>query len=254
MADDSAPLPSEPTEPVEPEVEAAAEPAAPARPPVPPFKASTFFYTFLMILGLFMIFDTGTRNLVAQGLAYVLNPTIGFGGHYLIASMAAAAVIEMLLQAVAYNLTTDWVKAAKVQKWSGAFRKVQMAAVRSGKKDRVEALKPHQSTLTRLSSEVSMAQLKGMAITWFLLIAMYTWVYLFISGSTTIGPKVSSAVVNLAGTHVDLLAPVAGPITLWFLLFSLYTVPSSLAFRRFFKHYSLARHPQAPASSTTGDA
>ena len=70
----------------------------------------------------------------------------------------------------AFNWATDWFKAAKVQQWGAAFRKVQMAALRSGRKDRVDSLKPHQAKFTQLSSEVSIAQLKGMAITWFLVI------------------------------------------------------------------------------------
>ncbi|MCI4333004.1 MAG: EMC3/TMCO1 family protein [Thermoplasmata archaeon] len=218
------------------ETEADAKPEAPVRPPAPTFKTSTFLLTFLFILGIWMIVDPTTRNGVAMGFGLALAPTIGFGHSYLLVTMFLAAVIEMLLTALAYNWATDWVKAAKVQAWSGAFRKVQLEAVRSGKKDRVEALKPRQAELTKLSGEVSIAQLKGMAVTWFLVIAIYTWVGLFIAGS-------ASAVVNLGGANVSLLAPLHPlPIPLWFLLFTLYTVPLSLVFRRVLKHFALKRH------------
>jgi uncharacterized membrane protein (DUF106 family) len=209
---------------------------APARPPPPTFKTSTFLLTFLFILGIWMIVDPTTRNGVAQGFGLVLAPLIGFGHSYLLATMFAAAAIEMLLTALAYNWATDWVKAAKVQSWSGAFRKVQMEAVRSGKKDRIEALKPRQAELTKLSGEVSIAQLKGMAVTWFLVIAIYTWVGLFIASA-------ASPIVNLGGATVSLMAPLHPlPIPLWFLLFTLYTVPLSLVFRRILKHYALRRY------------
>jgi uncharacterized membrane protein (DUF106 family) len=222
----------------------AAAPAAPVRPPAPAFKLSTFLLTFLFILGLWMIFSPSTRTGVATAFGYGLAPLIGFGHAYLLGTMFLAAVIEMLLTAVAYNVTTDWVKAAKVQSWSAAFRKVQMAAVKSGKKDRVEALKPHQAELTKLSGEVSIAQLKGMAVTWFLVIAIYTWVGLFIASAT-------NPFVSLGGANVDLLAPLHPlPIPVWFLLFTLYTVPLSLVFRRLLKHYALQRYERAHGLAT----
>jgi uncharacterized membrane protein (DUF106 family) len=230
-----------------------AAPATPARPAAPQFKLSTFVFTFLFILGLLMLFDAPERYAVANFLGLGLKPLIGFGGKYLLLTMFLAAVIEMLATALAYNWATDWVKAAKVGKWNAAFRKVQMEALRSGKKDRIEALKPHQQRLTLLSSEVSFAQLKGMAITWFLVIAIYTWVYLFIvqvNGST--GPH-GAAVVSLGGSPVNLLAPLGGIsfIPLWFVIFSLYTIPASIALRRVLKHYWLRRYAaQLPPSGS----
>ena len=220
----------------------------PTRPPPSAFKVSTFLLTFLFILGLWMIFDTSTRTGVADAFGLGLSPLIGFGHSYLLLTMFLAAVIEMLLTALAYNWTTDWVKAAQVQSWSSAFRKVQMAAMKSGKKDRVEALKPHQARLTKLSGEVSIAQLKGMAVTWFLVIAIYTWVGIFIT-------QAASPNVNLGGASVDLLAPLHPlPIPLWFLLFTLYTVPLSLVFRRILKHYALRRYEAQLGLAPSGGA
>ena len=238
------------------EGEATAPPRSSA---LPGFKISTFIYIFLGMLGLLMIIDTSARNMVA-GLFGVgpntyapvlpangpLYYTIGFQSNHLLATMAIAGAIEMLVTALAYNYTTDWIKAAKVQKWSAAFRKVQMEAIRSGKKDRIAALKPHQERLTRLSSEVSIAQFKGMAITWFLLILIYTWIGLLIGAAT-----VTQQTVDLGGTIISLTYKVFGYFPLWFLIFSLYTVPFSLVFRRLLKNYWLRQHltAQRPPSS-----
>jgi uncharacterized membrane protein (DUF106 family) len=239
----------------EPEETAAPEaaPAAPARPPMPTFKFSTFLYVFLGLLGLWMLIDQSARNGIACLLGtYSVAPSspacsvgagplywlIGFQSNYLLATMALAGAIEMLITSVAYNFTTNWIKAAKVQKWSSAFRKVQMAAIRSGKKDRIAALKPHQERLTRLSSEVSIAQFKGMAITYFLLILIYTWVGLVIGAANSVQQTVS-----LGGTQINLFHNISGlPIPWWFLIFSLYTVPFSLVFRRILKHLWLRRY------------
>jgi uncharacterized membrane protein (DUF106 family) len=276
MPTDEEPLPSSTTALATDESEEADEPetgtttaptTAPAR-PAPQFKISTFIYVFLGMLGLLMIIDTAARNGVAgffgvgPGGASLGLPTngplyylIGFSSNHILATMAIAGAIEMLITALAYNYTTDWIKAAKVQKWGAAFRKVQMEAIRSGKKDRIAALKPHQERLTRLSSEVSIAQFKGMAITWFLLILIYTWIGLLIEAAT-----VAQQTVSIGGTSINLYTfKVFNYFPLWFFIFSLYTVPLSLVFRRILKNYWLRRHmersptePGPPAPSAAG--
>jgi uncharacterized membrane protein (DUF106 family) len=260
------PLPSgaDTEEAAEEEPETAAAPAARPRPPPQPFKVSTFVYVFLGFLGLWMLIDTTARNAIAGALGTSgtawgpLYGLIGFQSQYLLVTMALAGAVEMLITAAAYNFTTDWIKAAKVQKWSAAFRKVQMAAIRSGKKDRIAALKPHQERLTRLSSEVSIAQFKGMAITYFLLILIYTWIGLTIAAAPTAAQTI---VVN--GESIGLLNRIVGslPIPWWFLIFSLYTVPFSLVFRRVLKHLWLRRYaaehqipPVGPAAEAVGGA
>jgi uncharacterized membrane protein (DUF106 family) len=266
-AGSDAPLPSaaeEEAEEEELETEIDREDARP-RPASPGFKFSTFLYTFLFLLGILMIFDTSTREGVALAFDRVLSPLIGFGGRYPLLTMFLAAAFEMLLTAVAYNYTTDWIKAARVQKWSAALRKVQMAAMRSGKKDRIAALQVHQQTLARLSTEVSFAQLKGMAITWFLVIALYTWVYIFlvaVTGAVTL-VHAQNTVVQLGAAHFDLAGPTFANFPVlqnWFLVFTLYTVPLSLVFRRLLKHYSLAKYattqlaPPVPPAGRAGEA
>ena len=243
------------------------EPPAPAprpRPPAPTFKFSTFLYVFLGLLGIWMLFDLQARNSIACLLGTyvtpgVIHPTcatgwgplyaaIGFSSSHLFLTMALAAAVEMLITSVAYNYTTDWVKAAKVQKWSSAFRKVQMEAIRSGKKDRIEALKPYQEKLARLSAEVSIAQFKGMAITYFLLILIYTWVGIVIATAST-----TQQTLALDGAWIMLTQKVL-IVPFWFLIFSLYTVPFSLVFRRALKQVWLRRyverHPAPPAPLT----
>jgi uncharacterized membrane protein (DUF106 family) len=259
-ADEAEEEPEETPEAPESAAEAPATPARPARPPAPTFKPSTMILTFLFLLGILMIFDTSTRNQVALLIGYGLVPLIGFAGHYVLLTMFLAAVLEMLLTAVAYNYTTDWVKAARVQKWSSAFRKEQMAALRAGKKDKMEALKTKQQELTRLTSEMSINQLKGMAVTWFLVIAIYTMVGLFVACGTAGSPLppwtcATDNTVNLGGNMISLMHK-EWIVPLWFLIFSLYTIPSSLILRRFLKHYSLRKYaknlePPSPSDATT---
>jgi uncharacterized membrane protein (DUF106 family) len=222
--------------------------AAPARPPAPrpAFKISTFLIVFLGLLGFLMLIETSTRNAIAGALGTsIANPgplyyLIGFGSHYILATMALAGAIEMAVTALAYNYTTDWTKAARVQKWNTTFRKAQMAAVRSGKKDRIAALKPFQERITRLSSEVTIAQFKGMAITYFLLILIYTWVGLVILNATG-----AEQTINLGGSLVNIYTlKIFGYFPLWFLIFSLYTVPASMIFRRVLKHWWLRRYAE----------
>ncbi|MGB6501652.1 MAG: EMC3/TMCO1 family protein [Thermoplasmata archaeon] len=277
MPDEDAPLPSAPaplaTAPVDEdddEEDEDDEPGSPSpspapRPPAPTFKISTMIYVFLGTLGFLMLVDTAARNQLAtlfgvssahSGPLYFL---IGFHSQYLLLTMAIAGAIEMLITSVAYNFTTNWVKAAKVQTWSTAFRKVQMEAIRSGKKDRIEALKPHQERLTRLSGEVSIAQFKGMAITYFLLILIYTWVGLVINPAAIFSGAVDpNPVIALGGASLDLTKHVVYTIPWWFVIFSLYTVPFSLVFRRLLKQMWLRRYSRehrlvlAPGAGAVG--
>jgi uncharacterized membrane protein (DUF106 family) len=224
-------------------------PEAPPTPPPAPrpgFKFSTFIIVFLGFLGLWMLLDTSFRNAIAGGLGVSrsapgpLYYLIGFGSAHILATMALAGAIEMAATAFAYNYTTDWTKAARVQKWNAAFRKVQMAAVRSGKKDRIAALKPFQERITRLSSEVTIAQFKGMAITYFMLILIYTWVGLVIEAATA-----AQQTINLGGTTINMYSEkIFGYFPLWFLVFSLYTVPASMVFRRVLKDWWLRRYAE----------
>ena len=267
---ESAPLPSEPHDDDDDGEDdddgGSPAPAPRPRPPAPVFSWKAFVYVFLGLLGFWMLLDLSARNAIAGSLGTVPGATwfngtpgplydlIGFGSSYLFVTMALAGALEMLITSVAYNVTTDWIKAAKVQKWSSAFRKVQMEAIRSGKKDRIEALKPHQERLARLSGEVSIGQFKGMAITYFLLILIYTWVGLVISHAPA-----AAQLIDLNGSKLYLTQRVipALPIPWWFLLFSVYTVPFSMVFRRFLKHWWLRRYlqehpPGAPASGAAG--
>ena len=241
MADPTeAPLPSEPAGPDDEDDDGDDEPAPVEprpRPPAPPFTFSwtAFIYVFLGMLGIWMLFEPSARNQIAMLLGVSgsspgpLYYAIGFGSAYLLVTMACAGALEMLITSLAYNYTTDWIKAAKVQKWSAAFRKVQMAAIRSGKKDRIEALRPHQERLARLSGEVSIGQFKGMAITYFLLILIYTWVGLVIAAAPA-----SAQAIDLNGSTLHLTGRVVSalPVPWWFLIFSVYTIPFSMVFRR----------------------
>lgn len=230
-------------------------PKGPAPPQLPAFefKPMTMFLTFLFVLGIMMIFLPSVRYGVAGAvLGPVFWPLFGFAGAYPLVTMAIAGVLEMLATALAYNWATDWIKTARFGKWSAAFRKVQMAALRSGKKDRVAALQPYNNQLTALSAEVNIAQLKGMAVTWFLVIAIYSWVYLFLYGcavtpdsSCTVG-RSAVHTVALGGSVLNLTGTV-WIIPVWFVVFTFYTVPFSLLFRRILKHVTLRRHAERPA-------
>ncbi len=221
-------------------------------PPVSPWKSlERFLLIFMGFMGIYMLFDTSARNAVAADIGSLLSPVLGFGGKHVLLTMFLTGVLQMAITAVAYHFTTDWVETARVQKHNQAIRPLYSQAIRSGKKDRVEALKPHMNELQMRQTKVTFSQMKGMVVTWVLIIAIYTWMGLFISSL-----PVPDQYVNMFGSHVSLLAPL-GPVPLWFLVFSLYTLPLNLLFRRYLKHVALSRHLQtleapvaAPAEGT----
>lgn len=169
-----------------------------------------FILFFLGFMGLLMLVDTSTRNQVAAALGYILYPTVGFTGHYLLLTMFIVAGLEMGFSSVAYHFTTDWIATAKVQKHSAAIRPLWNKALRSGKKAHTEALKPFMNELNVLQSKVTINQLKGMVITYVLLIAMYTWVGLFIAGQCPSAAVGSFAPAITAGNAVLLNGSATG--------------------------------------------
>ncbi|EQD73606.1 hypothetical protein B1B_03135 [mine drainage metagenome] len=221
-------------------------------PPVSPWKSlERFLLIFMGFMGIYMLFDTSARNAVAADIGSLLSPVLGFDGKHVLLTMFLTGVLQMAITAVAYHFTTDWVETARVQKHNQAIRPLYSQAIRSGKKNRVEALKPHMNELQMRQTKVTFSQMKGMVVTWVLIIAIYTWMGLFISSL-----PVPDQYVNMFGSHVSLLAPL-GPVPLWFLVFSLYTLPLNLLFRRYLKHVALTRHLQtleapvaAPAEGT----
>ena len=238
-APESEPASEESTSEEETEEESTEEEETSSKPPLPPapeFKLSTFILVFLFLLGIWMLFDQSARNQIAVGIGSLLYPVIGFGGTDPLLTMFLAGVIQMTVSAIAYNFTTDWVESAKVQAHSKAIRPLQMAAIRSGKKHQLEALKPHMDDLSARQSKMMIGQLKGMAVTWFLLIAIYTWVGIFLDG---LNPN-HTAMVILFGTNVNLMG-MAWIMPVWFLVFSMYTLPLNLVLRRFLKHQSLSQ-------------
>ncbi|HXY12079.1 MAG TPA: hypothetical protein VEJ85_01085, partial [Thermoplasmata archaeon] len=87
-------------------------------------------------------------------------------------------------------------------------------------------------------------------------ILIYTWVGLVIGGANSVQQTVALG----TGSTINLASPVVFGIPWWFLIFSLYTVPFSLVFRRFLKHVWLRRYearnrppsPPLPAKEGAG--
>jgi uncharacterized membrane protein (DUF106 family) len=179
------------------------KPSAPEYKP-PQFKFSTFILVFLFFMGLWMLIDQAARNQIADLLGLGLYPAFGFSGRLPLLTMFIIGLLQMTISAIAYNWTTDWVESAKVQQHAKALRPLQMSAMRSGKKQHMEAIKPHMNDLSSRQSKMMIGQLKAMAVTWFLLIAIYTWVGLFlVSGCPQ--PAISPSATSLASTNTFVL-------------------------------------------------
>jgi uncharacterized membrane protein (DUF106 family) len=177
----------------------APKPAVPEYHP-PQFKISTFILVFLFFMGFWMLIDQAARNQIAQLLGLGLYPVFGFSGRYPLLTMFIIGLLQMTISAIAYNWTTDWVESAKVQQHAKALRPLQMSAMRSGKKQHMEAIKPHMNDLSSRQSKMMIGQLKAMAVTWFLLIAIYTWVGLFlVSGCPQ--PAIAPSATSIATSN-----------------------------------------------------
>ena len=99
--------------------------AAPAAKP----KSSMSFVTILsMVAVFFVLFNPGVRNTMGTYAGYVLNPAIGFGGHYPVLTILIAGALLVVATTVVRHFTTDWIDTARMQAHMRHFQKEMMAA------------------------------------------------------------------------------------------------------------------------------
>ena len=206
-------------------------------------------YVFLGTLGFLMLVDTTARN----ELATLFGVSSAHSGplYFLIGFHSRTCSLTMAI--AGRDRDADHVGRLQLHDQLGEGREgpdVEHGVPQGpdggdplGEEGRIEALKPHQERLTRLSGEVSIAQFKGMAITYFLLILIYTWVGLVINPAAIFSGAIDpNPVIALGGASLDLTKHVVYTIPWWFVIFSLYTVPFSLVFRRLLKQMWLRRY------------
>ena len=225
-------------------------------PPRPTFNRQSFTRFIMIFLGLLAIYAIISPE-VGAGFAaiakVVLYPVIGFGGLAPVLTILCAGILTTTVSSVIRDYYTNWVKMARSQKITAAWRKEHMEAMRKGQTTKVEKLKEFQQTIQKDQMEMMTTPYKSMAWTMFLFIVIFTWLRLFVDvdlqnlGNQWIAVPWSSH-VYLNDVYV---------LPAWVLLYSLLAIPFGQIITRVLKYIRFKRRLEqmgVPLRAPPGDA
>ncbi|MFP4000952.1 MAG: DUF106 domain-containing protein [Thermoplasmata archaeon] len=148
----------------------------------PLFSLKRFIYIFLGLSAFLIMLQPDLRNDLGEALGFILYPIIGFDGQYPILTLMLAGSIMITFSTVIRDQLMDWVEMAESQKISSKFRKELMEAKRSNKQSRVKKLEKRQEEMNEMSMKSFKPQLKAMAVTMFVILIIFGWIWQFIGG------------------------------------------------------------------------
>jgi uncharacterized membrane protein (DUF106 family) len=195
-----------------------------------------FIMIFLVILVVMMLFDPNLRMGFASAVGVVMEPLVGFGGAYPVWTLFCAGIIMTVFSGIVRHFFVDWVEMARVQSILKAFNKERLDALRSNNVAKQKALQAKQPEIMQLNMKNMKSQLKTMAVTMFVIIAVFTWIWLFIE---SLPNKTFSAPWALDAQFTD-----AFILPYWIILYAGISIPIGQLAQRLLKHYSFKKRLQ----------
>lgn len=145
----------------------------------PPSGGSGMTWMFVMLLMMFIVLSPGVRNALGAGMAYVMDPLVGFGGVYPLWSILLGSLVIVVISQVIRHLMTDWVHLAKDQRYMTAFNKELTEARKSGNAQRMQKLMEMQPQVMMRQMDVQAQTMKPTVFTMVVFVAFITWIYVF---------------------------------------------------------------------------
>ena len=145
----------------------------------PPSGGSGMTWMFVMLLMMFIVLSPGVRNALGAGMAYVMDPLVGFGGLYPLWSILLGSLVIVVISQVIRHLMTDWVHLAKDQRYMTAFNKELTEARKSGNAQRMQKLMEMQPQVMMRQMDVQAQTMKPTVFTMVVFVAFITWIYVF---------------------------------------------------------------------------
>lgn len=139
-----------------------------------------FLMIFMFMLALLVVFDPSLRSAMGNAVGYIFWPTISFGNRYPIWTIFFCGIITVTLSTTIRHYFIDWVETAKAQKQMSAFSKEFRKAQLSNNTYKIKKLTEMQPEIMAKQSKLMMSQMKPMGFTMVIIIAIFTWLWLFI--------------------------------------------------------------------------
>ncbi len=195
----------------------------------------------MMLLMVLIMADPSLSSALGSGMALLLNPTIGFGGHLPVVSILLAGAITGVLSTGLRHWSTDYIALERGRVLQRTFQKELMDARAKRDVDRVERLRRAQPFMMSHTMSAQYATMKPAIGTMVVALAVYGWMIVFLRF------EVPTSGVSLPWTASWELAP--GSLQMMF-LYAIMSLPltvvlsSSLKLWRF-RHFD----PKAPLPS-----
>ena len=202
----------------------------------PQMKSSvTQMYLLFMLLFMIVIFIPELRFALGRAAGFVLEPLFSFNYRYPIYTMLAMGVLVTLINSAAAHHYTNWITMAKNQARMRAFNEVYREALRKQDMAKLEKLRKIQLKLSAESMETQSQTMKGTMITWLIVIAIFTWLWLFMQYS------IPYTYVAIPWAHAVDLNKVSYLFPNWLLIYSSFTMPLAWVVRYIFKYFEFRK-------------
>lgn len=146
------------------------------------------FYFLFMMLSFIIILSPQIRDGIAYGIGFAFYPIFGFNGTLPVLTIIFAGVIITLINTYSRHYFSDWIKFGKVQNKMKALQKKSREAMRSRDMAKINQYRKLQQKMMPEQMEMMNAQMKPTMLTMLIVIAIFTWLYVFLGGYKSIYP------------------------------------------------------------------
>ncbi len=134
-----------------------------------------------MMLMLFVMIDPALSAALGAGMSFVLNPTIGFGGHLPVISVFFAGAITGVLSTGLRHWSSDYIALERGRLMQKSFQKELSEARLKRDVDRIERLKRAQPFVMSHTMEANYATMRPAVGTMVVALAVFGWLNVFLS-------------------------------------------------------------------------
>lgn len=192
------------------------------RPAAPPVPKGQSYMLVMMLLMLLIMADPSISAALGMGMGFLLNPSIGFGGHLPVLSILCAGLITGLISTGLRHWSTDYIALERGRVLQRLFNKEMMDARAKRDDDRVARMRRAQPFMMSHTMSAQYATMKPAVGTMVIALAVYGWMNLFLRA----GPgHVQTTSISLPWTVAWALPP--GSLQMMF-LYAIMSLPVTL--------------------------
>ncbi len=183
----------------------------------PPARGPNYMLLFLIMMLSIMIFPE-LRTALGGAIHAVLFPIIGFDYKYPLLTIMLAGLFMTLVNVVVRHFLTDWLEMAEMQHKFRHLGALLREARLSGDEKKMERVIKMQRELAPEQMEHQNRMMRPMVATFLIVIAVFTWLWMFISNAPDPTARLPwGAVVDMR--DMFLIFP------MWVVIYSMVSIP-----------------------------